>query len=199
VTAPAARYDVKAVTVLVPPALVVSEANLYYPPGDIVWRGEPRGDRHAQVKAIFDEGFAEATAAMTRGAPVTVDVEVTRFHALSEKTRYSVGGVHAMRYRLTVRDAASGAVLDGPRLVVADYRAAGGRRALDEEAAGLTQRAVAVHNLALSAARALSAAPAPTLAPDPGPGVSRHQDDLRLGLTAVSMKNERERPAHPPR
>ena len=184
-----ARFTVTGVSVEVPQRLSVSEANLYYPVADIVWRGEPRGDRHAQVRALFEEAFARATRPMRQGPAATVEVEVTRFHALSEKTRYSIGGVQSIRYRLTVRDAETGAVLDGPREVVADYRASGGARAIEEESQGLTQRVVAVHNLALSAARALSE-PAE---PEAVEALTRRDGDLRLGLTAVSMKNERER------
>jgi hypothetical protein len=31
----------------------VSEENVYAPEAEIVWRGEPEGDRHAQVAQIF--------------------------------------------------------------------------------------------------------------------------------------------------
>ena len=61
------RYDVVAVNVDVPKTLKVSEANMYYPVADIVWRGEPRGDRHAQVKAIFQEAFAAGTKDLVQG------------------------------------------------------------------------------------------------------------------------------------
>ena len=71
-----------------------------------------------------------------------MDVQLIRFHALTPKTRYTVGGVHDTEFLLTVRDAATGEILDGPRKVMADVRAAGGQRALDEEAAGITQRSV---------------------------------------------------------
>lgn len=88
----AQRFAVTAVNVTVSQDLRVSEANAYYPIADIVWRGEPRGDRHAQVAAIFREGMATGTAAKTDGRAVIVDVVVTRFHCLTEKTRYTVGG-----------------------------------------------------------------------------------------------------------
>ena len=83
-----------------------------------------------------------------------------RFHCLTEKTRYSVGGVHSLRYRLSVQDAATGAVIEPPRLIVADVRAAGGKRAIEEERQGLTQRVVVVSALAGSLRAALST-PAP--------------------------------------
>ena len=45
-------YAVKDVQVTVPEHLKVSEANMYYPIADIVWRGEAPGDRHQQVAAV---------------------------------------------------------------------------------------------------------------------------------------------------
>ena len=47
-------------TVSVPKSLKVNERNTYYPIGDIVWRGDPMGDRHAQVKAMFEAGLSLA-------------------------------------------------------------------------------------------------------------------------------------------
>lgn len=152
-----AQYDVEEVRISVPRSLQVSEANTFKPRADIVWRGEPRGDRHAQVAKIFEDGMAQGTAMMVKGRAVVIDVEVTRFHALTEKTRYTVGGVHEMRFLLTVRDAASGAVLDGPREVIADVKAAGGAAAIAEDQAGRTQRVVIVERISQVIRRELSA------------------------------------------
>lgn len=89
-----ADYRVAQINVIVPRTLQVSEANSYKPRGDIVWRGDLPGDRHAQVKAIFEEALARGANGVNGSVPVVLDIEVTRFHALTEKTRYSVGGVH---------------------------------------------------------------------------------------------------------
>jgi hypothetical protein len=151
-----ADYAVRGVAVSVPDTLTVSEENLYYPVADVVWRGEPRGDRRAQVAAIFRDAAGTATAAMTRGRPVTVDLDVVRFHSLTEKARYTVGGVHSIRFDITVRDAATGAVIDGPRRIRADLRAAGGQKALDEDSSGRTQRVVVVAHLADTMRRELA-------------------------------------------
>ena len=151
------QYKVSAVNVTVPESLRVSEANMFYPIADIVWRGEPVGNRHLQVKSIFEEAAAKATARMVEGPEVVVRLEVQRFHSVTEKTRYTVGGVHDMKYNMTVVDAASGAILDGPRIVVADVKAAGGARAVAEEQAGRTQRVVIVECLVQSLREELSA------------------------------------------
>lgn len=160
----APRYAVQGITVRVPETLKVSEANLYFPIADIVWRGDPRGDRHAQVRALFDAGLARGTSAMTSGTPVLVEVEVTRFHALTEKARYSVGGSYSMQFLLTLRDAQTGEIIDGPRVVVADMPASGGERALEEEARGLTPKVVITARLAEVIAAEL-ARPAGSVAP----------------------------------
>lgn len=179
----AAALDVQRVDIVVPRNLKVSEANMYYPPADIVWRGEPRGDRYTQVEAIWREAADRATAGMGAGVPVVVTVEVTRFHALTEKTRYSVGGTHSLHFLLTVTNASTGEVIDGPRRVVADVKAAGGQKAIDEEARGLTQRVVIVNRLAEVLGRELSPRGGKT-APADG-AVARAETDL-VAVTPVN-------------
>jgi len=131
----AARYDVSAVEITVPDSLVVSEANLFYPQADIVWRGEPVGNRHAQVRSVVEEGFAEGVNNMDTGPQATLAVTLERFHSLTEKARFSVGGVHDVVFLLTVRDPGTGQVLEGPRRVEVPIRASGGARAIAEDAA----------------------------------------------------------------
>jgi hypothetical protein len=190
----APRYNVQEVRVEVPPGLRVSEANRFYPIADIVWRGEPAGDRYEQVRAIFLDAFGFGTSGMTVGQGVIVEATVQRFHALTEKTRYTVGGVHAIHFDLTVRDAATGAVLKGPRLVRVDVPAWGGRRALEEERAGRTQRVVIVEGLAQAIRRELSvpvAAPQNvTVVAPPAPGTPVSQGTVspaRDPLTGVAI------------
>lgn len=143
-----AKYDVEAIRVTVPRSLKVSEANTFKPRADIVWRGEALGDRYEQVRSIFAEAMTKGTADIQQGRKVDIEIEVTKFHALTEKTRYTIGGMHEMRFVLTVRDSESGAVLDGPRAVVADTKASGGSAAIAEDQAGRTQRVVTVERLA---------------------------------------------------
>ncbi|MGD9919489.1 MAG: DUF6778 family protein [Paenirhodobacter sp.] len=160
----APEWKVSAVRVAVPRTLHVSEANLYYPIADIVWRGEARGDRYAQVSAIFTEAAGRATAEMTEGRPVVVDIEVIRFHALTEKTRYTFGGTYGVKFALTVRDAETGAILEGPRVIDHGFPASGGQKAIDEESRGLTEKVVITQFLA-DYLHDLLTAPAP--APEP--------------------------------
>ena len=79
------KYKIASYKINVPRSLRVSEANRYYPGGDIVWRGDPIGDRHKQVAAIFQNSIENAMPLTTEGIPAVVDVELRRFHALTEK------------------------------------------------------------------------------------------------------------------
>ena len=105
------------------------------------------------------ESSALGVRASTMAGPrqAVVSMEVVRFHGVTEKTRYTVGGTHNMVFTLTVRDATTGAVIDGPRQVEANVRAAGGQAAIAEEQAGRTQRVVVVERLAEVIRRELSA------------------------------------------
>ncbi|MDZ7711415.1 MAG: DUF6778 family protein [Roseovarius sp.] len=133
--------DVREVRVSVPRELRVSEANRYLPGGDIVWREDAPGDRHAQVGAILQEALERGVSEMPEGAvPVVLDVELTKFHALSEKARYTIGGVHAIQFTYTLRDAGTGAALTPPKFVKADFKALGGQAAITAERQGITQR-----------------------------------------------------------
>lgn len=145
----APSYAVKSINVVVPRSLVVSEANTYKPAADIVWHGDPDGDRYAQVKTIVSAAMARATQGMTQGRAVDLDVVVTMFHALTQKTRDSFGGKHNLFYTLTIRDAATGEVISTSN-VNATVRAAGGATARAEEAVGRTQKVVITEALVAS-------------------------------------------------
>jgi len=148
-----ASFKVTSVRVSVPETLTVSEANRFYPGGDIVWREDPPGDRRAQVKAIVEAGMMKGietlAPAQTAGqVPVLLDVEVTRFHALTEKARYTVGGVHALQFKMMLRDPETGAPLGEPKFVKADFKALGGQAAVQAEQAGQTQKVRITDHLA---------------------------------------------------
>lgn len=141
--------DVQKFRVVVPRTLSVSEANMYYPKGDIVWRGDPMGDRHEQVKAIFEAALEKGVGAAERGSlPVIMDVQVTRFHALSQKARYTVGGVHALQFAIIMRNPETGEIYGAPRHVKADFRALGGAEATTAERHGITQKSRIIDHLA---------------------------------------------------
>ena len=135
------------VNVLVPPSLVVSEANSYAPAADIVWRGDPFGDRHAQVKAIFEEGIGRGAAMLDGDIPVRIDIQVARFHALTDKTRYSFGGTHGITFFLTIYNAQTQEVMVPAHQIKANLKALGGRNAVAAESIGQTQKARIIEHL----------------------------------------------------
>lgn len=136
----ASALRVTDIRVQVPRELRVSEANRYYPSGDIVWREDPIGDRHQQVSAIVHKGLSMGAAQLEGEVPVVLDVIVTRFHALTEKARYTVGGVHAIQFDLTVTHAQTGEVIMPRHPIKADFDALGGTAAVRAEANGITQK-----------------------------------------------------------
>ena len=138
--APRQNWDFAELVVNVPRSLIVSEAHGIKPRADIVWREEAPGDRYAQVEGIMRGGLEPALSSMNGDIPVQVVVEVTRFHALTEKARYTIGGVHAVQFKLTLVDPETGAALTEPRLIKADFKAYGGARAISAERSGLTQK-----------------------------------------------------------
>lgn len=136
------------VMVQVPRSLQVSEANRYLPRGDIVWRGDPIGDRHAQVGAIFQTAMERGTAQFDGPVPVVLNIRVERFHALTEKARYTVGGVHSILFDLALSDPETGELLTPVRRIQADLDGFGGQQALQAEAAGQTQKVRITDHLA---------------------------------------------------
>ncbi|MEL6610133.1 MAG: DUF6778 family protein [Pseudomonadota bacterium] len=141
-------FDVTELKINVPKRLTVSEANSYYPRADIVWRGDAMGDRHKQVLAIFADSFQRGTAELEGVQPISVEVEVLRFHAQTEKARYTVGGIHSIKFNLTVRDAQTGQVIVPTRFVNADLPGLGGSAAIAAEAQGQTQKVRITDHLA---------------------------------------------------
>ena len=135
-----ADWNVIDVRVDVPDTLRVSEANVYYPLADIVWREDPFGDRYAQVQKIMDDGLARGLTHLNGPRAVYFDITMSRFHSLTEKTRYSVGGVHNMIFTLTVIDAVTGARVHGPVKLELDLKAYGGAQAFAAERRGHTQK-----------------------------------------------------------
>ena len=127
-------YEIK-----VPQHLTVSEANLYHPMSDIVWREDPFGNRKEQIGKIFQASLDTARGQLIGGQGVKVELTVRRFHALTEKARYTIGGMHTISFDMVVRDAETGAVLrQGP--VKLNFEAFGGRKAIEAERQGITQK-----------------------------------------------------------
>ncbi|MCA8867555.1 MAG: hypothetical protein KDA67_02810 [Rhodobacteraceae bacterium] len=136
----ASSWHIQAVRVNVPDSLTVSEANSYIPSSDIVWREDPYGDRRAQVRAIVTDAVASATTDLHGQQAVYLDIEMKRFHALSQKARATVGGIHNIQMTLSIVDAATNRPLVEPVPVVIKLKALGGQSAINAEMRGETQK-----------------------------------------------------------
>ena len=109
------------VLIVVPSDLTVSHANTFAPNADIVWHGEPFGNRRAQVAAILKEGITLGTRELRGDRPVTITATLMRFHAV---TPAAVGrapaAVHNISYMIQVLDATTGDPLTEKQVVQAD-------------------------------------------------------------------------------
>lgn len=140
----AASWTVSDVTVSVPDSLSVSDVNSAMPAADIVWQGEPVGDRREQVAAIIAEGIESGAAGLSGRTPVTVAATVSRFHAVTPEAerviqRVNNAGVDNIAYTVQVFDA-SGAALTEPQEIQASLPAttASNRAEIVAHIAGVT-------------------------------------------------------------
>jgi len=135
-------YQVRNVEVIVPPSLTTNEQNSFKPRVDIVWREDPPGDRHAQVDTLVTDAIVAAVAVLEGARAVDLNLELTHFHALTQRTRYSApfGATHDVGLILTVLDAETGEVLEPARPVGFEIEAHTGYEALADEAKGITQK-----------------------------------------------------------
>lgn len=132
-------YRVTGVEVTVPPALTVSEENGIKPRADILWQEDPAGDRYAQVDALVTKALQQGVAGMAGARAVKIEAVVTRFHALTKRTRYTYGGDHEIWMVMAMRDAATGELLEPGRLIGFDLKVSADE-ALANEAKGVFQR-----------------------------------------------------------
>lgn len=136
----AAGWHVVDVRVTAPRTLLTTEADVFYPMADLVWHGDPVGDRYQQVEDLMSRGLRAGVAHLHGQRPVYIDVTVERFHALTPKTRATVGGVHNMVFQMVVTDAETGVELTRPANFEVDVKGYGGLRALKAERRGETQK-----------------------------------------------------------
>lgn len=137
------QWGLARVDVVVPEELVVTnQPNVRYPDADIVWYGDPEGDRKAQVAALLTEAVqAGALDALTGSDPVAIELTVRKFHAMTPRARATnlQLGVHEITFDIAVRDA-SGAVIASEAGVNADLRAFSGDEAVRAEQIGQGQK-----------------------------------------------------------
>ncbi len=133
-------WNVRDVTVQLPDTLTTTEENSYAPNADIVWHGEPFGDRKAQAARIVRDGISQGASSLRRGQPVKLIVTLLEFHALTPKARAQApSAVHNISYNIQVVDARTGEPLTEPELIRADLVAFTGAAAVDAVVQGETQ------------------------------------------------------------
>ena len=136
------------VAVVVPDHLTVSNSNTFAPNADIVWHGEPFGDRKAQVAAIIDEGMTAGASDLNGDQLVTISVMVATFHAVTPSAvARAPAAVHNIGYGMQVFDSRTGEPLTEPQLISADIEAYVGSSAVTAAINGDTQRVRIVRHL----------------------------------------------------
>lgn len=135
-------WRVSSIQVEVPETLSVSEENSYAPEADIVWREDPPGNRYEQVKAIMTKAAEVGTQDLRGSHPVRLVIQVSEFHALSQKTRATLEhtGVHNITFVAQVIDDRTGAELSPPDTIRADLVALSGAEAIIAVSQGQTQK-----------------------------------------------------------
>lgn len=143
------NWRVEQVRVTVPKTLHVSEEKRFAPDGDIVWRGEPLGDRYAQIGRIFEEAVGQGMSGLSGEREVIANVTVLRFHALSERARkyLQFSGVHDILFTIQVMDLRTGLPMTRETTIQADLEAWTGQKALNAELLGNGQRVRLVRHL----------------------------------------------------
>ncbi|MGR3661036.1 MAG: DUF6778 family protein [Paracoccaceae bacterium] len=148
------------VNISVPRSLKVSEENSIKPKADIVWHGDPYGDRYAQVHKVMEDGIGKGVAGIQGNLPVVVTIEMTRFHALTPRTRYGIGGVHEINFNMMVTNSRTGDVIIPWYPVDASFKGYKGDQAVEAENRGLTQKVRIENQLAAIIRQELTGVPA---------------------------------------
>ena len=129
------------IRVIVPARLTVSDANLFAPRADIVWRGDPKGDRYQQVTQIVEQAAKNAAKALNGRRPVRLEIEVEQFHALSDRARLvAPSAVHNLKFKLRIFDVRTGKQIIPTDRIRADFPAYTRSQALEAERLGYTQK-----------------------------------------------------------
>ncbi len=118
------NWRISQVRVTVPASLTVSEENTYTPNANIVWHGDPVGDRRAQVQAIVYDAARQAVAGMRGGQSAVLDITMEEFHGVTPiAMARAPAAVHNITFIAQVNSAGSGAPLTEPTKIYADLPA----------------------------------------------------------------------------
>lgn len=139
----------KEVQVFIPEALTVSNANSFAPNADIVWHGEPFGDRREQVANLMTEAITMGAEPLSGSRDVVLASTVQQFHAVTPASvARAPGAVHNIAFHLQVWDAKTGDPLTNPDFIQADLEANVGAAAVTAAIEGRGQRVRIVEHIA---------------------------------------------------
>lgn len=154
-------WRVSSVQVVVPESLTTSEQNSYAPNFDVIWHGEALGDRKVQVAQIVEDGVKQGSANLRGSKPVTLQVVLARFHAVTPiAVSRAPGAVHDIRYTIQAFDR-GGNPLTPPVDTTADLEAFVGPQAIIAAQGGQTQKVRIRNHLASVTAGWLGVGPDP--------------------------------------
>ena len=137
------------VQITIPETLTISNENTYAPNADIVWHGDPFGDRREQVSSILTEGITRAASPLKGPRGVAIHAQLEHFHAVTPAAvARSPGAVHNIAYTIQVLDDASGQALTPAERIEADLEAYVGSAAVSAAIQGQTQRVRIVDHIA---------------------------------------------------
>lgn len=134
-------WRIDSILVSAPDTLTVSDRNSFAPSADIVWHGDPPGDRRAQVAAIVEDAARRATEELRGRRPVALSVTITQFHGVTPiAVLRAPGAVHNIIFTAQVFDAGKATPLTEPTLIQADLPALVGEEAFAAAQIGQTQK-----------------------------------------------------------
>ncbi len=135
------QWRVVSVDVVVPETLTVSNDNSIAPDADIVWWGDPAGDRRAQVAAIVEAGVEAGASRLNGGAPVHLLVVLSQFHGVTPRAvEIAPSAVHNIQFTVRVFDKRTGQEVTSAIVIDADLEAYVGAQAAAAAAQGVTEK-----------------------------------------------------------
>ena len=157
------RWNVTRVEVIVPERLTVSEENVFAPNADIVWHGDTRGDRKAQIAKILQAAGKLGTKNVKSGQNVHLVLQLEEFHGMTplalRKLKYS--GVYNITMLASVHDGPTNKPIIEPIPIYADLEAFTGPRFAQAEAEGNTQKKRVIAHIGAVLAGWMNAGPDP--------------------------------------
>ncbi|MEM6467682.1 MAG: DUF6778 family protein [Pseudomonadota bacterium] len=135
-------WTLGSLNLVIPEELRVStNPNAQFPREEIVWWGDPDGDRREQVRDIMTRSLMAATQTLDGSKPVDMTVRLALFHAVTPRARRGMFFAwHDVSYAVDVRDSATGELLASIPKIDADLEALRGEQADLAVERGQTQR-----------------------------------------------------------